>query len=509
MTIAETLTLAWQHQQAGNLDQAEALYRQVLDADPQNANACYRLAVVCQLQGRTAEAIPLYQQLLRSRPDSALVHYNLGLASVAEGRLADAIASYREALRLRPDSAEIYNSLGVAHTMRCEWEEALAAHRRALELNPRYATAWSNLGWCHMLQYQTDEAIRCYRQALALELDHAVALHNLGNALLFQGKVAEAADCYRHALRVRPDHVDAACGLADVYCLSQQWDEAVACLQSSLARRPSERRTHEALGDIFYQLGKDAEALGCFQQMLALRPGDAKARLMVQTLTSGERLTRIPADYLAAEYNPVADRFDQRTRWRGDRSPALLQAAVARLSESGGEQHPTQRVGLRAPGLAILDLGCGTGLCGVLFRAWAHTLIGVDVSPNMLARASARGLYDELIQNDLLATVQAYQDRFDLILASDVLLYFGDLAPLFAAVRRALRPGGRFAFTLDLLEGPEDYRLTPWMHFAHSRAYLQELADKNQMQEVAQEQVYFPRENGYHGAGLVVVMGCA
>ncbi len=126
----------------------------------------------------------------------------------------------------------------------------------------------------------------------------------------------------------------------------------------------------------------------------------------------------------------------------------------------------------------------------------------------MLARAEARGLYDELIRGDLFTVLQVYEARFDLIVASDVLLYFGDLAPLFAAVRRALRPGGRFAFTLDLLEGPEDYRLTPWMHFAHSLAYLRDLAVRNGMREVVLQQVYFPRENGYHGRGLRVVLGC-
>ena len=74
---------------------------------------------------------------------------------------------------------------------------------------------------------------------------------------------------------------------------------------------------------------------------------------------------------------------------------------------------------------------------------------------------------------------------FDLILASDVLLYLGDLGPLFEAVHQAMRPGGRFAFTVDLLEGAGDYRLTPWVHFAHSRSYLQQSAARAHLREVS------------------------
>ena len=101
-TSAEALSLGTQHQQAGNWSQAEALFRQVLDADPHDANALFRLATVCQLQGHTAEAIVLYQQLLEIKPDAAKVHNNLGLAYVSIGKPSEGLHLTRKPFASSP-----------------------------------------------------------------------------------------------------------------------------------------------------------------------------------------------------------------------------------------------------------------------------------------------------------------------------------------------------------------------------------------------------------------------
>jgi predicted TPR repeat methyltransferase len=172
-------------------------------------------------------------------------------------------------------------------------------------------------------------------------------------------------------------------------------------------------------------------------------------------------------------------------------SPALLRAALA--------PPPAPR------SLAVLDLGCGTGLCGAQFRDWAERLVGVDLSRGMLAQAHAKGVYDELILGDLLEPLRAGAGKFDLVLASDVVLYLGDLQPLLAAVYAALRAGGRFAFTVDVLEGA-DYRLLPFGHYAHARGYLQRAAAAAGLHEVSASPAVFPREGGPNAAGLVVVL---
>jgi predicted TPR repeat methyltransferase len=394
---------------------------------------------------------------------------------------------------LKPDFADAFNNLGYLQTSRGELDEAMTSLRRALALKPHYPEALSNLGIVHYQKHQVDEAARCFRGALALRPQYPEALNNLGNALLAQGQVAEAGDCYRQALRLRPHDARAYNNLAGVYRTLHQYEEAVACLRESLTYNPNDAITHRNLGKLLYDQRNYAEALTCFQRVLTLCPDDADARLFAEALSGTSSLARVPADFLATMYDQDADRFEPEIVLpRNYRSPELLKAAL--------EPAPAPR------SLAILDLGCGTGLCGVQFRDWAKTLIGVDLSANMLAKAREKGIYDQLIVSDLLPAVQGHEGQFDLIVASDVVLYFGDLEPLTQAVHRALRPGGRFAFNVDLLdEAGADYRLLPEIHFAHSRAYLQNLAARTQL-EICMTPAMFPRSTGEEVAGLVVVL---
>jgi predicted TPR repeat methyltransferase len=124
----------------------------------------------------------------------------------------------------------------------------------------------------------------------------------------------------------------------------------------------------------------------------------------------------------------------------------------------------------------VLDLGCGTGLCGPLLAPWAGSLTGIDVSRNMLDEAARKQLYERLVEAEITAWLPA-QDAaaYDLAIATDVFIYIGDLAPVFAGLHRVLRPGGLFAFSTEVSEGAES-RLLESLRYAHSAAYLERLA---------------------------------
>ena len=110
--------------------------------------------------------------------------------------------------------------------------------------------------------------------------------------------------------------------------------------------------------------------------------------------------------------------------------PALLYRAVRDV------------VGEAAGGFDILDGGCGTGLCGKVFRPMARRLVGVDISAEMIKLASEKGLYDELIQGELSDALARRVGAFDIVLAGDVLIYLGTPDPIMAAARTALKPDG-------------------------------------------------------------------
>ncbi len=130
-----------------------------------------------------------------------------------------------------------------------------------------------------------------------------------------------------------------------------------------------------------------------------------------------------------------------------------------------------RRLGNSRVSWTVLDLGCGTGLCGLLFRNVARRLIGIDLSPRMIEKARERGVYDELHVDELTEYLARLEKWVDLIVAADVLVYIGDLAPVLANARRALKAGGLFAFFVEHADG-DDFALLPSERFVHGTGYV-------------------------------------
>jgi len=134
---------------------------------------------------------------------------------------------------------------------------------------------------------------------------------------------------------------------------------------------------------------------------------------------------------------------------------------------------------------SALDLGCGTGLCGPLVRPIARRLTGVDLSARMLERARQLGVYDRLEHADIAEFLARADERHDLVLAADVFIYVGDLAPVFAALERVMARGV-FCFTVEALaDAAADFALLPSLRYAHSTAYLARLAGAHGFEVVA------------------------
>src|SRR5215831_15928134 len=179
----------------------------------------------------------------------------------------------------------------------------------------------------------------------------------------------------------------------------------------------------------------------------------------------------------------------------GDGTPALLLAAVR-------EEAPLPlRIG------SMLDLGCGTGLGGAAFRPHVDWLVGVDVSPGMVAKARAKGLYDRLVAAELqqhLGAEAAASAHFHLVLAADVFGYVADLAPVADAVARVLAPSGLFAFTVETHAGG-GVVLQPTLRYAHGGAHVRAALAGAGLAPLRLRPASTRTEQGAPVAGLVVV----
>jgi tetratricopeptide (TPR) repeat protein len=213
-TIPQALELALQHHRAGNLQQAEMIYRQILQTDPSQAEAWNLLGVLGWQTGRHDLALDFVGKAIALVPHNAMYHFNLGVAYQSMGRFAEAVAALETAGRLKSDWPELQFNLGNVFKAQKKWDEAIACFRRAVQLQPSYAEAWNNLGTVYASVLNPAEAVACYQTAVQHKPDFQQAFHNMGAALFQLGRLDEAEASYNRTVELQPDGYSAHFGRA-------------------------------------------------------------------------------------------------------------------------------------------------------------------------------------------------------------------------------------------------------------------------------------------------------
>jgi predicted TPR repeat methyltransferase len=158
-----------------------------------------------------------------------------------------------------------------------------------------------------------------------------------------------------------------------------------------------------------------------------------------------------------------------------------------------------------AANLDILDIGCGTGLSGVGLKGWSARLTGIDLSPKMIELARERGIYDRLEVAEISEWLSQTDGQFDLITACDCLVYFGDLQPVVTGAARQLKPGGRFAFTMERDE-KYPFHLTDSGRYTHHPEHVREVAAQAGLLVVRLEEGFLRNERGIAVTGLYALL---
>jgi predicted TPR repeat methyltransferase len=264
-------------------------------------------------------------------------------------------------------------------------------------------------------------------------------------------------------------------------------DEAIAAYRKVVAIGGRQATIFHSLGSLLSAQQCKAEAAEVFEQWLEWDPENPVERHMLAANRQAPESAppaRASDAYVEAIFDGFAPKFDKRLAGLEYRAPELVAGALSR------------RVGSPAASLFILDVGCGTGLCGPLLRPYARKLVGVDLSASMLALARERGGYDALFKEELTRYLLDTPERFDVIIAADTLVYFGDLPPVLRAASRALAPGGSLIATLEKSQ-PDDesaYRLNGHGRYSHSETSLRSACVENGLSVCALETVVLRME---------------
>lgn len=376
--------------------------------------------------------------------------------------------------------------------------EADAVYRAALAADPAQAGIRNNHGNSLRALGRVEEAADAYRAALALGLDAALVHYNLASALRQLGRLVEADAAYRQALVRQPDHAEAWNNRANLLRDQERLEEAAAGYRRAVALRPDWSDGHDNLGSALYLLHERGGVVVAARLARLWRrdhPGNPVARHIGAAIAGEGAEPRAPDAYVRQTFDLFAEEFDRKLAELGYRAPELLAVVVAADGLAAGGR------------LDVLDAGCGTGLCAAALRPLARRLSGVDLSGGMLERARARGLYDALEEAELVAFLAARPAAFDLIVAADVLCYFGVLADALAAASAALRPGGRLAFTVESLDDPavSPHRVATHGRYAHRESYVRDTLAAAGLAVATLERDTLRTESGVPVAGLVVL----
>lgn len=238
LTVQQVFELALQHHRAGRLADAEALYRQILAAQPHHADALHYLGVIAHQVGRHELAVEWINRALALNPNNSQAYSNLGEALLGAGLRADAITAFRRSLSIDPGDALANYNLGNALRDSGRLDEAIAAFRRALEIKPDYPVARNNLGGVLKMSGRLDEAITAYQEATKLEPGYAEAHINLGVALNQIGRLEDAAASFRRAIQLKSDIRNAHINLGHTLMVMGCLQEAVEAFSEGLLIEP-------------------------------------------------------------------------------------------------------------------------------------------------------------------------------------------------------------------------------------------------------------------------------
>jgi predicted TPR repeat methyltransferase len=476
------------HAQEGRFDDAVGLLRAGARQDPRSVEAHNNLANVLAILKRHDEAVAGFRIAITLKPDFAEAHNNLGNALAAQGRSDEAIAHYAQALALRPDYADAHINLGNIRHEQGRLAEAAAHFRRALVISPGVPELHCRLGEIFRKLGRADEAAACYQGALALRPDDAQAHCRLGAVLLDQRQLTAATACFERALALKADFAEAWLGLGHAFHQARRYDDALAVFDKA----PGLAEAWLGRARALRRLNRPQEAVVAYRQALA-KGGDAEViAYYLASLGAAPTPVAAPRRLVSAIFDRYSDRYDQHLVGALKyRTPDLLFDAIVHS--------------VPARDLDILDLGCGTGLLGARLRPLARTLTGVDISPNMLEVARRRQIYGELACGELIEFMQTQTKEFDLAVAADVLVYIGDLSPVFQHVRRALRKGGIFGFSVEAGEG-QDFVLRSTLRYAHPAAYLRKLSDHHGFVLETVERRVLRQEDGNDVVGHLAVL---
>jgi len=416
------------------------------------------------MQDTAKEYCDLLKKIIEEQPSNVAARNNLGSAYFTQKKWADAIEQFRIVIAQSPDYIDARYNLGLTLMKQSSIDEAVTAWQELIARSPNHQAARFHLACCYMAKNNYQEAEIIFRDILEKRPTHAESHFNLATCYLKQGSLKEARKHYQEATELDPQDPQALFNLGVIATELNELDFAIRHYQKALQLDPHFFAAHYNVAIAFMTIGRAEFALDHLFAAQKIQPDNNNVAYLIEMLQQHKKPTGAPKEYISTLFDAYADHYEQHLMTALDYVlPTLFVDALKKCSI------------LKPHSLDILDLGCGTGLCSASLKPFAKSLHGVDLSEKMLEIAREKNIFDSLTQNDIESFLKDKKNRYDLIVAGDVLVYCGQLDTIFSAVYQALRHQGYFIFNTEVTTEKE-YQMNQSGRFGHSKNYIESLA---------------------------------
>lgn len=471
-------------------------YQMAIHLDHSSTSAHTNLALLLSQDGKLTDALANANKAITINPNNSEAYFALSVVALKQNQLAQAIEYLQKTIALDPHHIQAHYTLAqqLQYSDGYNNKEALQHYQKVLAIQPEFPDALVNYGAALLADRQDDAALKNFYQAIEIDPEHYEAHYNLGCALLEKQQLAPALEHFIKPIAKKPTP-EAYYNIGIIYSYQDRHGDALSYLKKAVELNPNYFAAYNNLGTVYLKIEDRAKAIEHFEKALIIQPNNTEVAFILTALRQENTPARAPQLYVEHLFDQYAPSFDKHlVEHLKYETPLLLYEAV--MAQIKDNLHTRK----------IIDLGCGTGLAGKLFRDLAQPLIGVDLSQQMIALLKEKNLYDQLLTGDI-HNVLKEQHHCALIIAADVLTYIGDLQELFEITYSALQPGGLFAFSTELAaEGILNYSLQPSIRYAHTPIYIQTIAEQSQFEILSQLHVTLRLQHNQPLPGLITVL---
>ncbi len=458
----------------GQFEKAIGSYQEAIRINPNYAQAHHNIATLFALKDQYREALEHYRITVNLEPDFVKAHYNLGLLLLKHQELEAAAIQFKNVLTLHPGHMDAHFYSGVLNLEANRLDDAAHDFQCVLDVDSEHVNTLVNLGVIEIKRDHGQLAIDYFTKALGFDEDNIEARNNIAATFIHHDRYENALMHYDVLLKKSPDNIEYLYNSGVAQMALGHLEEARLHFEHILNRQKSHFAALNNLAAVHSRLGHREQAIVFLRRALAVKPDDSASQFMLNAMTGETLQPQACPDYITHLFDNYAVSYEKHMQ---DALRYALPHHIARILH--------QFTGLQKRSHA-LDLGCGTGLMGSVMSEISEDLTGVDLSAKMLALAAEKAIYDRLVESEILAFLQETAETYSLIIAADVIPYFGELDTLFHLLKKRLATHGLFIFSTEISDD-QPWKLQSSARFCHSATYIQTLCKEYDLQLIHQE----------------------